>query len=1047
MTSAVEEAPGLLSQKLTSRFFPGEHTLFDRAKEQERLIRAYKEEKHAFVLISGHSGTGKTALAYSLRDYMASTRRANCKASAYFIAGKFDQVERQNEPYQAIGAAWAEWVDQVLQEQNYEVKRIQSACHTPGVLDRKDLLLLMTIVPSLERLLDKPPPPPSSTSLYSEEPSTSFFGDGASAPFIANGGGGGGGTENSSTARNNTNRFKRAMQSFVRAVANTQHPIVMLLDDLQWADAASLDILYTLAADSTMAGFLLLGTCRDNEVPAATHPLAATLRSLEDEADTRLVHISLRNHSQVAVAQLVSEWMDLPESTAQFLADRVYSVTAGNMLFILHFLQFLYDAGLLYKRVDADGAEKWQWDDDKLKSEQFAGNVVDFVVRKMQRLPLTCQNALTALAGTGVELEESILQLLLDENPREVFEPALQEGFLEYNSDEKLYRFVHDRIQEAAYSLLAEEERNDFHLKLGRRLWKRAKKTDLKTKVLFVIVGQMNSGTRRLVDNPREQYDLAALNLRAAKRVVSASAFGAGAAYLQKSLELLEGKNHWYDEYELCLDLFNVAAEVEYCLGNFQSTENLVLEVIRHATTFHDQLRAYATLVYLRGAQNRMEEAMSIGLDTLKRLGQSFPKKVTFVNIFVDLMRTKLLLRKRRTSDLLRLPLLKDPEKIAAMQLMNLMLMYAYFVRPELMPFLAFRMVHLTIRSGLCAIASVGFTTYGLVLLGALGEIEEGHRYGRLGLTICDNFESKEWIPRLHLLFYGLLDHWINPLSEGLTPLVEAYRLGLVTGDIEYAMMDANMSCMYALQLGLPLEPLESEMRNYCAEMETYGQNTALFMTIPTLQTVLNLRGQAVDPCLLTGEMMDSEKFLKSAKEAKNTAQLCSIYSLQLSLAVLFGEFQFAMDMAEKSSNVEEELMCLYDVVAYHINVGLVAASMAQRTGRRKYRARVRRHLNKIRKWAKYSPTNNLHKKLLLEAEVAALERNVELASRLFRESIEEARISGFVNMQAIANERAALCLHNYGDKATAESFYEEANALYRSWGALAKVDRLIYQY
>jgi predicted ATPase len=674
--------------------------------------------------------------------------------------------------------------------------------------------------------------------------------------------------------------------------------------------------------------------------------------------------------------------------------------------------------------------------------------VLDFVVGEIQELPVTCQRALTIAAGIGARVDESILNLVIsDGSSWDVLAPALEHGLLEYGGKERHYRFVHDRIQQAAYSLLPQQDRAAFHLEVGQQLWKGTiKRADLNN-ILFVLVGQMNLGISLIEDKPREQYELAALNLRAAKRAVSFSAFGAAAEYLHMGIALLKGKNHWRDQYELSLDLFNSAAEVDYSLANFEKTEHMIQQVLSNARTFPDQVRAYTGQVYLLGAQNKMEDAMDLGFITLKRLGESFPKKASTVNVFVDILRTKRMLRKKSNKDVLNLPLMQDPEKTAAMKLLNLMLTYAYLVNPGFFPLLTFRMIQLTMRHGICAISSIGFGVYGALLIGAMGEIKEGFRYGRLGLEVLDKFNADEWIPRMYSIYFSMVDHWTQPLSASLDPFVEGYRIGMETGDIEYGLMSANFYCTYAIHHGLPLSKVESELRYYCAQMETYKQEVLLILIIPTLQLVLNLRGQSDDPLIMTGEMMDQEAMLREAAETNNTTQICSIHNSRLFLACLFGDFEVAQDAVTKSWNVEEEMIALYDVIVYHTFAGLVAASLARRSKRRTHVSQLRKHLKKVARWAKHSPKNNLHKQWLLEAELAALLGDTTGASRLFRSSIEEARKSGFVQMQAIANERAGLFLRHCGDAAAAEPFYEQARWCYLEWGCTAKADRLLYTY
>jgi histidine kinase len=648
--------------------------LYGRSKERNTLRQAYRsiwESAHGskptvqLALISGAAGVGKTALALSIRQQVLDD-------GGFFVTGKFDQLQ-SSELYSAIVSAFTELVQNVVSRGPEAVKSmrraIQSAVHT-------EQRILTDMIPALEQILG-----PQKKNIAKEFRQSS----------------------------DEVSCFKFVFRMFVRAISSPEFPIVFLLDDLHFADESSLDLLQSLVTDDANDGILFIGTYRIDK------PSDGNIREfLKNKTSLRITDIPLDNLQSRSVDEMVAEIFSVVHaSQIKPLTDIIFRQSSGNVFYIREFLRYLQEEGLL---TFDEMAMEWVWDERKIQMKIDFRRAVELMTVRISKLPKATREVLEVAACLGSKLDEKLLNRI---SPRPVFaqlQKAASRGFLHYDEVKDTYKFAHDVIQEAAYKLIASQEREAFHLTIGRELWKSFDDIEDLENHIFVILGQIRGGAD-LISYQEERNDVAALCLRAGELAICSSSFQTASEYLLLGVSML-GDSSWEDEYELSLELYNAAAEVEYSIANFDNVEKLASKIFENTRWFPDTLRAHSIHVYSLGSRGHMLKAIERGLDVLESLGEQFPVKKSANSIAVAVKRIKGMLRGKSNDVLLRMPLMDNPEKIAAMQMMNIMFLYAYIAVPTLAPLIAVRMVKLTLEYGLCDVSSVGFVTFAMLLSG-----------------------------------------------------------------------------------------------------------------------------------------------------------------------------------------------------------------------------------------------------------------------------------------------------------------------------------------
>ena len=963
------------------------------------------------MLISGYSGIGKSALVQQL--YKLITQK-----SGYFIAGKFDQLQR-DIPYQALVAAFQELVRQLLTETQGQLQqwreKIRRALGSNGQI-------IIDVIPEVELIIGKQNPVP-------ELPATE--------------------------ARN---RFNLAFQKFIQVFCQKEHPLVLFLDDLQWTDSATLQLIQLIMTDFTTQYLFVIGAYRDNEV-TATHPAMLTLSEMKKQGVV-INHLSLSPLNLNQVNEFIADTLKTEWVPTQRLAELVWQKTQGNPFFIKEFFKSLYTEQLLTFDLNA-GA--WHWDLEQIITRNITDNVVEFMAEQIQTLSESAQKILRLAACIGNQFDLLTLSIINETSPKQTADElwnAIQAGLIlpvgddykflktnrEANDLKIIYKFAHDRIQQATYSLIPPDDKQAVHWKVGQLLLENTPPQVLQQKI-FDIVNQLNFGIEA-IDIELEKDKLAQLNLIAGKKAKASAAWKPAWNYLIIGINCLSADS-WLCQYDLTLALYVETVEAAILSGHVQDMEKLADLVLQQATSLLDKVKVYEVKIQAYTAQNKPLEAIDTALSVLKLLGIRFPKKPTKLNILFELMKTKLSLVGKPVEKLIDLPVMTNPDKLAAMRILSSILSAAHLARPELLPLIAFKQVNLSIKYGNTSVSSCAYATYGLILSGeTVGDIETGYQFGKLAILLLDKFNTKELTARTIFIVNYFVKHWKEHLRETLNPLQNAYSIALETGDLEYAAYSVCVYCYHSYVLGKELATVEAEMAMYSNTLSQLKQETSYYYNQLNRQVLLNLMGQAEDKCRLIGESYDETKMLPLHREA-NAQNLCrSVYFYKLFLCYLFQDYQQAIEnakSAEKYSDSAVGTIPLYHF--YNSLVYLAIYSDAPKSEQKLILQKVEVNQKNIKKWADFAPMTHLHKFYLVEAERYRVLGENARAIDYYDRAIALAKEHEYLNEEALANELAAKFYLAWGKEQVARAYMTNAYYCYLRWGATAKMTDLKQQY
>jgi len=994
--------------------------LYGREREVEALLQAFERVttgQSEFLLVAGYSGIGKSSLVQEIYKPITAKR-------GYFISGKFDQYQR-NIPYIAIIQAFKDLTKQLLTEADAKLaewkRKILSAV---GANAR----VIIEIIPEIELIIGQQPP---LLDLAPAEAQT---------------------------------RFNLVFQDFIKVFTNRAHPLAIFLDDLQWADGASLKLIELLLTSSD-AGLLLIGAYRDNEVNAA-HPLRSSLENLEKEG-VRIQEITLNPLELETVnAWLADTLKSSPEETHD-LAELVQRKTGGNPFFITEFLQALYTENLL----NCDYNQKrWTWDVNQVQKRNFTDNVVELMVAKIQKVSPGTQEVLKLAACIGNQFELETIAVISETSARDTalnLQEAVAEGLIQPLGDEYKtvvlepleneknqagqlkveYQFIHDRIQQAAYSLIPNEFKQRVHLHIGQLLLQSTPESQIEEKI-FDIVNQLNHGIE-LVNNQQQRDKIANLNLIAGQKAKSSTAYQPALMYLQQGLEWL-GKDRWQRQYETALALYVEAAEAAYLCGQFEEMDGLVAAVLQNAKRVLDQVKVYEVKIQASIAQQKLREAIDTGLTILKLLGVKLPKNPTKLNVISGFVRTKLMLAGKPIENLIDLPEMTSLDKEAAMQILNSIVSAAYRVAPNLMSLLIFKGVNLSMKYGNTFSSPVIYALYGPILGKFIGDIESAYRFGNLALGVLEKHKSSNVKVRAVMLVNSLIRHWREHPRQALQSLLNGYSTGLETLELEYAGYCAITYCYYSYHIGKELTLLESEIAKYSEVLQKFKHEQSLHILNLIWQIILDLMDRSKEKPYLFSIVYDESEIIRLYIEANAHYLIFCFYSFKTMLCYWFEQEQETLKNAALAERYIDGGVGIPNVPLFYLYDSLARLRVypsSPKSQKRSFYRKVQSNQKKMKKWAHHAPMNYLHKFYLIEAERYRILGRAQKAMDCYEHAIALAKENEYIQEEALAYELAAKFYLSQGKELIAKTYLQEAHYRYLRWGALAKVKDLETRY
>jgi predicted ATPase/signal transduction histidine kinase/CheY-like chemotaxis protein/tRNA A-37 threonylcarbamoyl transferase component Bud32 len=981
------------------------------------------------MLVSGYSGIGKSSLIHEVHKPIVQQR-------GYFISGKFDQFKR-NIPYVSFIQAFQELMRQLLMESNDQI-----AIWKSKLLDAlgNNGQVIIDVIPEVEHIIGTQPSIPQLNSTESQ------------------------------------NRFNRVFQQFLRVFSQPEHPLVIFLDDLQWADLPSLKLIEAITIDTNRQWLLLIGAYRDNEV-SATHPLMHTLKQIQQAG--AVVHtITLQPLKLEHVNQLVADTLHAMPERVLPLAELLFQKTQGNPFFLTQLLTSLHQDNLLHFDFNQ---RCWQWDIDTLQEINITENVVELVVNQIQKLSPQTQTVLQLAACIGDKFTLEILAIVNQKSQPETaidLWEALKASFviplsnsykipLVFDAEATIaddidiaaspwlptadasitYKFLHDRVQQAAYSLIPDSQKQETHLKIGQRLLQNIPPEERKENI-FALVNQLNYGVD-LLTCESEKYVLAELNLIATQKAKASAAYESAIRYVRVGLELLP-VDSWHSQYELTLALYNAAVEIAYLNGDFEQMEAWANTVLTQANTAIDSMKVYESKIQACMAQTRQLEAVRIGLQALKQLGVELPESPTPADIQRTLTETATHLAGRKIEDLIHLPLMPAGDQLVAMRMLISLGSPTYQSAPTLFPLVICEQVNLSIQYGNSPFSPYGYVCYGVILNGIVNDVESAYQFGKLALNLVERFNALSLKTSICFVAGSCTIHGKVHVKETLPLLLEGYQHGLENGQFEYGGYAAMQWCQHSYFIGRELIRLEPEIAAISDALAQLKQENALNWNHIFQQSVLNLLEPSEQPYHLSGHAYNEEISLSLLQQANDRTGLHYFYLNKLILCYLFGEYTQALENAAQAEQYLDGVKAFLVVPVFYFYdslAQLATYSITSPAQQMQRLSKVSDNQQKLRHWADHAPMNFQHKYELVEAEQARVLGDVAKAMEWFDRAIAGAKTEGYLQEEALANERAADFYFSLGRDRFAKEYLSEAYYGYVRWGATTKVSALEAKY
>ncbi|MDB5945617.1 MAG: histidine kinase, partial [Ramlibacter sp.] len=975
--------------------------LYGREREIDALLAAFErvvaDGTPELVLVSGYSGVGKSSVVNELHKALVPPR-------GLFASGKFDQYKR-DIPYATLAQAFQTPVRQILAKDEAEVAQWRDAL-TAAVGPNGQLMV--NLIPELEFVIGKQSPA-------------------ADLP-----------------PQDEQKRFQMVFRRFLGAFARPEHPLALFLDDLQWLDAATLELLEHLITDPDVRHVLLVGAYRDNEVGPA-HPLMRTLRTVR-KAAARVRDIVLAPLGPDDVCQLASDALHCEPERARSVAQLVYEKTGGNPFFAIQFLVALAEEGLF--AFDAE-AGTWTWDLARIRAKGYTDNVVELMVGKLKRLPNATQEALKQLACLGNVAEIATLTLVHGA-PEEEFRGALWQAvrvglILRL---ENSYAFLHDRVQEAAYALIPEGEREAAHLRIGRALAARTAPEELEEHV-FDIVNQLDRGAA-LIDSPAERVRVAELNHIAGRRARSSTAYASALNYLAAGRALLDGDS-WERCYELTFALEYHRAACELLTADLPAAEQRLTMLSRRAGNLVDIAAVACLRLTLYTTLDRSDRGVEVCLEFLGRGGVHWSPHPTRDDVLRQYELIWSQLGSRSIEELVDLPLMSDPESRATLDVLTEVVTPALFTDENLLSLVICRMVNLSLQHGNIDGSCFAYIWLGMILGPHFADYRAGFRFGRLGHDLVEKRGLHRYQARAYMSFGNLVMPWTRHVQSGRDLVRRAFDAANRIGDLTFAAYSCNNLNTNLLAAGDPLGDVQREAENGLEFARKALFGLVIDIIAAQLGLIRTLRGLTPQfGCFNDGPFDESRFEHHLQSDPRLALPECWYWIRKLQARVYADDYVSAIEAASKAKQLLWTSPSFFEVAEYHFYGALARAAQydaASDDERHRHLEALAAHHAQLEVWAQNCPENFANRAALAAAEIARIEGRDLDAMRLYEQAVQSARENGFVQNEGLAHEAAARFCLARGLETIGFACLRSARSCYHRWGALGKVEQLDARY
>jgi PAS domain S-box-containing protein len=969
--------------------------LYGREREIEALIAAFDRVVAngtlELVLVAGYSGIGKSSMVNELHKLLVPPR-------GLFASGKFNQYKR-DIPYATVGQAFQSLVRSLLGQSEVKLGRwrdsLSEALGPNGQL-------IVNLVPELELVIGKQPPvpdlPPQDTK----------------------------------------NRFQIVFRRFLGVFAQKEHPLALFLDDLQWLDTATLDLLEHLVTHPEVRHLLLVVAYRDNEI-SPSHPLLRTLDAIR-KAGAFVQEISLAPLAHEELGRLIADTFSCAQGRAAPLAQLVHEKTGGNPFFAIQFFTALGEEGLLaFDPV----ARTWRWDMDRIRAKDITDNVVELMAAKVSRLPGPALRVLKQLACLGTIVQAATLSMVLGAPEGEIH-AALWEvvrSGLVYLRD-GAYAFLHDRVQEAVYALIPEAERATTHLRIGRVLASQTAPAEFE-ETIFEIVNQFGRGAA-LIDSPAERDRVAAFNLTAGKRAKASTAYASALTYFTAGRMLL-GPDGWARNHEMRFDLELYCAECEFLTGELAGAEQRLSALSEHAASLVDIAAVTRLRVALYTTLGRSDRAIEVGLAYLRHAGVEWSRHPTDEDVRNEYERMRRLLAQRPLEQVLDSPLMSDTDWRATMDVLADLIPPLQFTAGDLHDIALLRMANISLEHGNCDGSCYAYARLMQVLGTRFADYQTAFRFGELACDLVDRRGLDRFKARVYMCFGIYVSCWFQHLVTSRVWITRAFDAANSSGDLTFAIYASKHLTTNLLISGEPLRDVEREIERGLAFARKAKFGLVIDAFVGELMMIRSLRG--LPPVTPDHEGHGEGWFEEHLAHSPHLAlPMCWYWIHKLQTCFFARDHVGGLVAAAKAAGLLQSLRAYLELAEYHLYAALVHAAAYDAgpvDSRHRHLEALYDHHRQIMVWAESCPANFENRAALVGAEIARTEGREVDAERLYEQAIRSARANGFIQNEALANELASGFYAARGFDTIAHAYLREARRCYLRWGAAGKVRQL----
>jgi PAS domain S-box-containing protein len=971
--------------------------LYGREREIDALVavfdRVVAQGPTELVLVSGYAGIGKSAVVNELHKALVPPR-------GLFASGKFDQYKR-DIPYATLGQAFQSLVRSLLSQSEAELGRwrdsLSDALGPNGQL-------IVNLVPELELVIGKQPPvaglPPQDAQ----------------------------------------NRFQMVFRRFLGVFARKEHPLALFLDDLQWLDAATLDLLEHLVTHSEVRHLLLVGAYRDNEI-SPSHPLVRTLEAIR-KADARVREIVLAPLKRDDVGRLIADALHCEPERARPLAELVQEKTGGNPFFAIQFFIALADEGLL---AFDPMAPAWRWDMDRIRAKTYTDNVVDLMAEKLKRLSSTTQEALKQLACLGNVAPIATLALALGKTEQAMHAAlweAVHAGLVVHQDG--AYKYLHDRIQQAAYSLIPEEQRAEAHLRIGRLLAAHTP-ADKREEAIFEIVNQLNRGAA-LITSRDEREQLAEFNLLAGRRARATTAYASALTYLTAGAALLP-QDSWERRHELTFALELHRAECEFLTGALAEAEQRLNALSTRAATTVERATVVCVCVDLYTTVGRNARAIDVGLDFLRHLGIHWSPHPTEEEARREYDRIWSQLGSRPIEELVDLPMMTDPASLATLDVLAKVFAAAMYTEANLACLVICRAVNLSLVRGNCDGSTFAYVMLGAVAGARFGDYRNGFRFGQLGYELVEQRRLWGSQARVYNQFGTHVLPWTRHVKTGRDLLRRAFEVANKNGDLTFSAYSCHALTTNLLAVGDPLPEVQRQAEHGLAFACKARFRLVIDLIAIQLGLIRTLRGLTPKFGSFNDAQFDEIRIERRLAGNPDLARAeFSYWTRKLQARFLAGDYTSAVNAASRAQSLLWIARYAVEAAEYHFYGALSRAAVCDTAAAdqcQQHVAALAAHHRQLEVWAENCPDNFENRAALVGAEIARIDGRDVDAMRLYEQAIRSARDYGFIHNEALANELASRFYAARGVEKIARVYLQDARYGYLRWGAAGKVWQL----